>query len=91
MYSTRNINASKWKGLDLVNTLLLDKDTDTVVNIGRSKIEPDLDLFFSNPRLENLLSTVISAATFANEQSRSLRKSIVEILQMIDKDLESME
>ena len=65
-YPTRNINARKWSGLDVVHTLLLDKDRKAIVNIGRSKTEPDLERFFSDPDLENILSSVLSAAIFAN-------------------------
>ncbi|MFT6188039.1 MAG: hypothetical protein ACJAUB_002801 [Cryomorphaceae bacterium] len=87
-YPTRNINARKWSGLDVVHTLLLDKDRKTIVNIGRSNTEPDLERFFADPELENLLSSVLSSVLFANEQSLSLRKSILDILDMIDKGLE---
>lgn len=91
VYPTRNINARKWSGLDVVEILLLDKDTETIVNIGRAKEEPDLQQFFSDPMLGNLLSSVLSAAIFANEQSLALRKSIVEMLEMIDQDLVELE
>lgn len=87
VYPTRNINAGKWKGLDVVRILLLDKNVDTKVNIGRAKTEPDLEKFFSDPMLGNYLSSVLSAAIFANTQSLALRKSIEEILELIDQDL----
>ena len=90
-YPTRNINARKWKGLDVVQTLLLEKDTKTVVTIGRAKDEPDLELFFSDPSLGNHLSSVLSAAIFANEQSKALRQSILKILRMIENDLSNLE
>lgn len=91
VFPTRNINARKWGGLDVVQTLLLDKDKQASIHIGRSKKEPDLEIFFSDPDLENMLSTALSAALFANEQSHALRKSIVKILELIDQDLNEAE
>lgn len=87
IYPTRNINAAKWSGLDVVNTLLLDKDRTQNKLISRSKKEIDIHAFFSHPDLEDMFSTEVSAAGFANEQSLYLRKSIVEILALIDQDL----
>jgi hypothetical protein len=39
----------------------------------------------------NHLSSVLSAAIFAKEQSNALRQSILKILRMIEKDLSNLE
>lgn len=87
-YPMRNITAAKWSGLDVVNTLLLDKGKGGEQPVlKRSKREPDLIALFSDPQLESLLSNVSSTSMFANRQSIALRQSIVEILNLIDEDL----
>jgi hypothetical protein len=79
--------ASKWSRLDVVKTLLLDKDGASNLSLGHSKKVPDYISFFTDPELENQLSSIASALMFANAQSIALRKSIIEILALIDEDL----
>ncbi|MBK9177593.1 MAG: hypothetical protein IPM46_14925 [Flavobacteriales bacterium] len=86
-YPMRNIHAAKWSGLDVVQTIMLDKKSAVNLDIGRSKRSPDLSTFFAQPETEDLLSTVVSASLFANRQSEALRKSIEEILELIDAEL----
>lgn len=86
-YPMRNIHAAKWSGLDVVQTIMLDKKSAVNLDITRSKRTPDHAAFFAQPETEDLLSTVVSASLFANRQSEALRKSIVEILELIDTEL----
>lgn len=88
-YPMRNVHVAKWSGLDVVRTLLLDKENAGNLNmdLARSKRQPDLTTFFSHPELEDHLSRIVSATLFANRQSEALRKSIVEILELIDAEL----
>ncbi len=86
-YPLRNMYASKWSRLDVVKTLLLDKDGASNLSLGHSKKVPDYISFFTDPELENQLSSIASALMFANAQSIALRKSIIEILALIDEDL----
>lgn len=86
-YPTRNLNAKKWGGLDVVTTLLLDKEKKELRGISKSKRVPDLEVFFSTLGLDDILSTSVSAAMFANEQSLFLRNNIEEILKLIEEDL----
>jgi hypothetical protein len=88
-YPMRNVHVAKWSGLDVVRTLLLDKENAGNLNmdLARSKRQPDLTTFFSHPELEDHLSRIVSATLFANRQSEALRKSIVEILELIDDEL----
>jgi len=86
-YPMRNIHAAKWSGLDVVNTLLLDKGQGEEWTLERSRRKPDLHTLFSDPQFEDLASQAASACMFANRQSEALRKSIVEILELIDTEL----
>ncbi len=86
-YPMRNIHVAKWSGLDVVRTIMLDKQSAVNMDIARSERPPDLAALFSQPETEDLLSTVVSASLFANRQSEALRKSIVEILELIDTEL----
>ncbi len=88
-YPMRNIHAAKWSGLDVVQTIMLDKKSAVNLDFARSKRPPDLAAFFAQPETEDLLSTVVSASLFANRQSEALRKSIVEILDLIDAELKN--
>lgn len=87
-YSTRNINHAKWSGLDVMQTILLNKEKSHAWSIGRSKTQADLNGLFSQPLLESHLSSVISTNLFANEQSQALRKDITEIPNLLDACLE---
>lgn len=88
-YPVRNINAAKWNRLDVVQTMLMDK-TSTTPNIFRSSKEPvDLEAFLANPKLADILSSVVSSSLFAKTQSESLRKNITVILALIDSELKA--
>ncbi len=71
----------------MVTTLLLDKEKKELRGISKSKRVPDLEVFFSTLGLDDILSTSVSAAMFANEQSLFLRNNIEEILRLIEEDL----
>lgn len=88
-YPMRNIHAAKWNNLDVVRTLLLDKEDDRGWELRRSRRTPDLGALFSDPQFEDKASMVVSACVFANRQSEALRKSIVEILDLIDAELKN--
>jgi hypothetical protein len=85
--SMRNIQVATWSGLDLVQILMLDKQTYVNLDMSRSKRRMDLGAFLAHPELEDHLSMVISDNLFTNNQSDALRKSIVEILALIDTEL----
>ena len=86
-FPMRNIHAAKWSGLDVVNTLLLDKGQGDQWTMGRSSRAPDLKTLFAQPQFEDLASMVASASMFANRQSEALRRNIVQILELIDAEL----
>lgn len=86
-YPMRNIHAAKWSGLDVVNTLLLDKGHGEQWTLDRSRRKPDLRALFGDPQFEDLASQAASACMFANRQSEALRTSIVQILELIDNEL----
>ncbi|MBK7944593.1 MAG: hypothetical protein IPJ85_04460 [Flavobacteriales bacterium] len=88
-FPMRNIHAAKWSGLDVVNTLLLDKGQGDRWTMGRSRRAPDLKTLFAQPQFEDLASMVASASMFANRQSEALRKNIVSILELIDAELKN--
>ncbi|MBL7964672.1 MAG: hypothetical protein JNM31_12615 [Flavobacteriales bacterium] len=88
-YPMRNIHVAKWSGLDVIQTIMLDKQSAVNMELIRSKRKPDLKAFFAHPELEDHLSMVVSANLFANRQSEALRKSIVEILELIDAELKN--
>ena len=88
-FPMRNIHAAKWSGLDVVNTLLLDKGQGEQWTMGRSQRAPDLKTLFAHPQFEDLASMAASASMFANRQSESLRSNIVKILDLIDAELKN--
>lgn len=88
-YPMRNINAAKWNRLDVVQTLLLDKTKKTPAIFSKSKMPVDVAAFLANPKLADLLSSVVSSSLFAKTQSESLRETIKEILALIDTELEA--
>jgi hypothetical protein len=65
----------------------MDKQTYVNLDMSRSKRRMDLGAFLAHPELEDHLSMVISDNLFTNNQSDALRKSIVEILALIDAEL----
>ncbi|MTE27864.1 MULTISPECIES: DUF6090 family protein [Winogradskyella] len=87
-YPVRDLNAAKWNKLDVVQTLLLDKNNTTTKDFGQSKHPFDVKAFLANPKLADQLSTVISSSMFAKIQSEALRKDIVSIIKLIDKELQ---
>jgi|TARA_R110000737_G_scaffold157205_1_gene185729 hypothetical protein len=86
-YPIRNLNEAKWNKLDVVQTLLLEKNKLTTNVIGHSKEVFDVEAFLANPKLADQFSTVISSCLFAKTQSEYLRKSISKILFLIKKEL----
>jgi hypothetical protein len=86
-YPMRNVVAAKWSGLDLIQTIMLDKQHAVNMDIARSKRQPDLVAFFAHPIAEDHFAAVVSSNLFANRQSEALRTSIVKILELIDGEL----
>ena len=86
-YTIRNINAAKWNNLDVIQTLLFDKKNAFNSILGASKEQINIEAFLANTKSADQFSFVISSALFAKIQSESLRKDIVNILDLIDKEL----
>lgn len=65
----------------------LDEGTKTELNLGDSKRDFDITKILKNPRFEDHVSECASFSKLTNSQSYSLRKRIVEILNLIEQDL----
>ena len=65
----------------------LDRKNETDFKIGNSKKEVDFLSLLDNSKFEGLVSQSAGFANLANSQSYSLRKRIVEILEIIDQEL----
>jgi len=65
----------------------LDKGTVVKLDLKASKNKVDLTRIFDNPDIEDHLAMCASMTKIANTQSRSLRLRIIELLEIIDKQL----
>lgn len=82
----RNILTGYWK--DNVQTnFLLNKDSETEFNFGTSKKEIDISAILDDLRFESYIVQCASYAKLTNIQALALRQRIVEILDLIEKDL----
>jgi len=66
---------------------LIDRKQTISVAIGNSKLTIDYRALLKDPELESLVSTSIHSSSFLNLESESLRKRILKILELIDKNL----
>ena len=67
----------------------LDKKIKTSFDLGNSKKKVDFSKLLNDSKFESLVSQSASFSKLANDQSLSLRKRIVEILDIIIKDIEN--
>jgi len=69
-------------------TFQLDKEAVDDFEIGKSKKETDFTRLLNDVKFEGLVVQCASFSKLTNSQSSSLRKRIVEILGIIEKELE---
>jgi hypothetical protein len=84
--STRTIINQYWKN-NVVESFLLDKGTKTELDIKNSKKNMDVSNLLDNSNFEDHVANCVSFAKLTNSQSMSLRKRIVEILELIEQGL----
>ncbi len=85
-YSFRNVINGYWEN-DVVSQFQLDKGAKSRLNIGNSKIDKDLIKLLENSDFEGIVANCASMSKLTNSQSISLRKRIVEILNLIEREL----
>jgi len=72
----------------IAESFQLDKQNEKSLDIGNSKNSVDLPKLLNDSKFESLVAQSASFSKLANSQSLSLRKRIVEILDIIKKELE---
>ena len=82
----RNLINRYWKA-NIMGTFHLDEGTKTELNLGSSKKDFDLEAFLNDTQFENHISQCASFAQLTNSQAKSLRKRIIEILDLIEQDI----
>jgi hypothetical protein len=82
----RNTYNEFWKSNTMRN-FHLEKGKVVDFDLGESKRKVDLDVIFEDPYLEDHLATCATFAKLINSQSITLRKRIVEILDVINQEL----
>ena len=82
----RNIFDQYWKD-NVLSAFHLDQGTKTEINIGNSKTEIDFSAILDDPLFESSMAQCATYAKLTNSQAVSLRQRIVEILDLIEKDL----
>ena len=85
-YSFRNVINNYWKN-GIVTQFHLDQGTKTKFEIGNSKIDKDFSELLANSDFEGIVANCASMSKLTNSQSSSLRNRIVEILNLIEKEL----
>ena len=84
----RNILNQYWKD-NVLSAFHLDQGTRTEINVGNSKKDINLSALLDDPRFESSLAQCATYAKLTNSQAVSLRKRIVEILELIEQDIRS--
>ena len=82
----RNLSNRYWKA-NILASFHLDKNSKTKLNLGPSKKAINLTAFLNDSQFENHISQCASFAKLTNSQALSLRKRIVEILDLIEQDI----
>jgi hypothetical protein len=82
----RNILNKYWKD-NVSGAFHLDKGTKTEFDFGNSKKDIGISYLLDDPKFEGDIAECASYAKLTNSQSLSLRKRIVEILDLIEQDL----
>ena len=72
----------------IAESFQLDKQNEKSLDIGDSKKNVDLPKLLNDSKFESLVAQSASFSKLANSQSLSLRKRIIEILDIIKKELE---
>ena len=70
-------------------TFLLTQDEFVAYDFGKSRMEPDLMAILNNPELEGIVSSSIFVNELINSESFTLRKQIVVILDLLEKQIKS--
>ena len=83
----RNLVNQYWEN-NIIETFHLDKNIKTNFYLGDTKKEINLSELLSEIQFENHIAQCATFANLANSQSYSLRNRIVEILDLIEKDLD---
>ncbi len=85
-YSYRTVINQYWK-YNLLESFHLDKDTKTKFVVKNSKKNIDISNLLDNSNFEDHVALCASFSKITNSQSMSLRKRIVEILELIEAEL----
>jgi hypothetical protein len=86
--SFRNILSHYYKDAELSNIFFIDKNKEVILTITESKKANNSANILNLDDLEDYLASAASSHFNANIQSKSLRKRIVEILDLIDEQLD---
>lgn len=84
----RNLHNNFWEN-ENAQLYLLEKNRTFDVPIGNSKRSVDYKEFLSDPELETVLSFAVSSNTVCNLESETLKRHILEILELINYRLDS--
>ena len=84
----RNLINRYWEA-NIMEAFHLDKGTNTAFTLGPSKKEMNLNTLLNDTDFENHISQCASFAQLTNSQALSLRQRIVEIIDLIKKDLKN--
>ena len=82
----RNMMNKYWRN-DLLSSFHLDVGTETKLTIGNSKKDLNITKIIDRIEFENYFAQCATFAKLTNSQSLSLRKRIIEILDLIQQDL----
>ncbi len=85
--SYRNMLNTYWQN-NTMDAFHLDKGTKIEFNFKNSKVNTDASKVFKDSKIEDHLALCATMSKTANTQSKSLRKRIVEILNLIETQLE---
>lgn len=66
---------------------ILDESMNVVHKIGTSKKAPNVEIILANVELEGLASTALTWSQYGNMQSLALRNRIVEIINLLDREI----
>lgn len=87
----RTLDKVRYEKISVLPTFLLNKDELTPYNYTDSRFEPSLETLLNNKELEGIVSSSIGINEVVNAESYTLRKQIVEILDILNELLAAPE
>lgn len=87
-YSLRTLMSYVWADFDYNTGVLIEEQKDSYPHIEVSKANISLEKLKEEGNLEDYLATAMTINYLANMQARSVRKNILEILELLNRELE---